>query len=794
LRELAFSVRSLRRSPVLFATAVLTLAIGLGVSTGVLAVAYALLLRPLPFEDPSTLVVISVHPETDPLMDVGVPLEEVAEWKARTRAFATVSGSSRAEFTARGAGDPRSVRVAMVADDFFATLGVTPREGGTASIHGGRPSAALSATLADDLDRIGGWRARGLFLGDRHFGIAAVLPPAFTFPSDVIGAWVPAGAVAGIKLFTEDDRRFRMFARLRPGVSLAQAQDDVARVAIEQNSRRTQRNRLAATVRRFDDALRDDTRKALVPFLAGAVLVLVVACANVSGLLVGRASAISRDVAVRRALGGNTRQLLRAGIADGLSIALCGWVLSLILSYLVIQAFITLGSQAIANLATVQLGTDVVAGSLMLALIVGIASAAPATIRVLRTDPGTLLKGGHDRTTRQGARIRSVLVVSQIALTLVLLVCAGLLTRTVINIIRPGPGFRVEQGLATRIMLADTVRYRVTDRADHLDRLLAEVRRIPGVLSAGVGSDLPPRGSQVEMTLRLEGDGGQSEIFPLSFSAVTPGYLESLGVHLLAGRLFEDADRVAPVPRVVISRSAARKVFEDRDPVGREWMVSIPTPSGNVRPTVVGVVDDIKTDGLDRDAGATIFAGWETFAPSQAYLVIRSSGDPLALAVAVRGTLQRLEPTLPVYTPETLEEVVAGSLAERRLRLGLAATFAALALLLAIVALSGAVAQGVVERRRELAIRMALGSTGAGAVRLVLRGAVLLVGAGIAVGTLAAAVSARALEHLLLGVSPLDPLTFGAAAAVAAVMSLLAGYAPARRAARISPAELLREG
>jgi putative ABC transport system permease protein len=247
------------------------------------------------------------------------------------------------------------------------------------------------------------------------------------------------------------------------------------------------------------------------------------------------------------------------------------------------------------------------------------------------------------------------------------------------------------------------------------------------------------------------------------------------------------------VPAVVITEAAARRLFFDRDPVGDHWPATIPTPTGPVKPLIVGVIRDVKYGGLDREAPAAIFTGWERLAPSQAYLVVRTTGDPLAVAPAVRQTLQRLEPSLPLFPAQSLEEVVAGSMAERRLRLQLAAVFAALALVLAAVALWAAMAQSVLDRRRELAIRLALGSSETGAVALLMRRGGTLVLIGVATGTASAFVSAWTLRHLLHGVAPFDPLTFAGGIGLATAVSLLACYLPARRAASISPAELLRE-
>jgi putative ABC transport system permease protein len=793
-RDLTYALRTLLRAPLLLVTTVLTLGIGIGLSTGVLAVAYGVLLRPLPYDDPSRLVVISLHRPVDPARDVGLPLPDVDEWRRRVRAFEHVAAHSDAEFTFRGAGDPRTVRGAMVTDEFFAVLGVSAAEGTTADIVGATPAVAFGRKLAEQLGSGGPWRARGVTIGSAHFNVAAVMPPTFTFPGEQIDVWVPAQAVPKISFFVHDDqRRFHLIARLAAGVSLAQAQDDAARVAGELNAGRIEGRQRMATVSRLDDHLRQGVRAAVAPFVAGALLVLLIAGANVSGLLVARASSRAREFAVRRALGGGTAHLVRVSLAESAAIAMCGWALGLGLAHLVIRGFTLFGADAVANLQSARLDGPVIAGSLLLTGIVALGSGAAPAVRALRSESASALKQTPGRTGGQGRALRGTLVVAQIGLTIVLLVSAGLLTRTVMTIVASERGFELRNGMATRLMLSETTRFNVSERAPFVERLVSEIRALPGVVAAGVGSDLPPNGAQLMMTINLDTSTGP-ESFPLSMSAVTPGYLEAIGATRLRGRLFEDQDRTAAVPVVVITEAAARRLFFDRDPVGKNWPGKLPTPSGPVEPLIVGVIRDVKYGGLDREAPAAIFTGWERLAPSQAYLVVRTTGDPLAVAPAVRQTLQRLEPSLPLFPAQSLEEVAAGSMAERRLRLQLAAVFAVLALVLAAVALWGAMAQSVLDRRRELAIRLALGSSEIGAVGLLMRGGGTLVLAGVAIGTAGAFVSARTLRHLLHGVAPFDPLTFVAGIGLATAVSLLACYLPARRAASISPAELLREG
>lgn len=795
VRDLAFALRALRRAPLLCATAVMTLATGIGVSAGVFAVAYGVLLRPLPYADPDRLVIVESRWARDPAGDVGVPLPEVDEWRRRSRVFEHVAGVEEAEFTVRGAGDPRSARVAMVTDGFFDLLGLGAQQGHTGDVLGSNHAIALSDGFAGRLAGHREWRERGLTVGSGVFSVVAVMPRSFAYPSEEIDAWVSARSVPPIVFFRGDDqRRFRLIARLRPGVSLPQAQDDAARVARELNEGVPERRHRTASVGRFDGRVRGTAAESIVPFAAGATLVLLIACANASGLLVARAAARQREFAIRRALGGGTAEVLRSAMTETLAIALAGWAVGVWFAYLVVQAFLVFGERAIPNLSAVRIDALVILVSLSLAIVVAAVTGAAPAIRAIRARPGTVLQLTSERSGRRTGIARTTLVVTQIALAVVLLVAAGLLIRTVLGIVDAERGFDLKNRLAMRLMLTDTIRFNVVDRAPVVTQLLEQVRAIPGVTFAGVGSDLPPRDAQIQMTIRVVRDKGD-ETFGLTFASVSPGFLEALGARLLAGRLLEERDRTAAVPAVVVSESAARHLFPGSDPVGREWPATIPNPGGKqVKPIVVGVIRDVKYGGLDHDARAALFTTWERMAPSQSFLIVRAGADAQELVPAIRAAVQRVDPALAVHPIETLEEVVAGSMAGRRLRVQLAMTFAALSLVLAAVALWGAVAQSVLDRRHELAVRLALGSTGSGAVGVIVRGAAIMITTGVAAGVVCAVLSARGLRHMLHGVTPLDPLSFGAGAVTAVVVSVLAAYLPARRAASINPAELLRQG
>ena len=798
LQDFRFAVRALRRTPIVFAAAVLTLAAGTGLATGVFAVAYGVLLRPLPFPNPDRLVTVRVFiPGFEGRG--GVPLQEVLEWRRRARAFEGISSYATGDFTLGGAGEPRTVRGTMVTEGFFETFRLGAAEGNTSPLSAGEQVTVLSAHLADQIGRNGPWRQRGLTIGPGDFGAAAIMPPAFAFPDTRTDLWVRAEAVPPVSLFSSaDQRRFTMVGRLAEGVTFAQARDDALRVVAEIDALTPARERRTRTavVDRLDDRERQGARTAVLPFLAGAVVVLLIACANVSGLLVGRAIGRQREFAVRRALGGGPGHVLRASLAESFTVSLLGWAAGLWLAWLVVRVFASRAASAIPNLQAVQLDAPVLAASFVLAMFVALVSGGAPALRALRSNPNTALKQTSDRIGRGGRLFRGSLVVGQIALTIVLLIAAGLLTRTVARIAASDRGFDAREAMAMRLMLTQTVRFNVTDRAPFINRLVERTRALPGVMIAGVGSDLPPGNNQLTMTISLvDQKRGINEVHNLGWASATPGYLEAIGAELIAGRLFEERDRLASPPSIVVTQSAARALMGDRDPVGRDWPAGIPTGGGKrPRPRVIGVVRDIKYGGLDRSTPAlTMFVQWEYLAPGNAHLVARTAGPAETLAPMLRRLVRELDPTLPVFTPQTLEEAVSESLSERRLRLQLAVAFALLAIALAAIALWGAVAQTVLDRRHELAVRLALGATERNAVRLMLRGGFVLIALGLVIGGVAGAAAARALRHFLHGVSPADPPTFAIALAIATAISAIACYLPARRAASISPAELLRD-
>ena len=788
LHDVRYAVRSLVRQPGTTALAVGILALGLGVNTAVLAVAYGVLWRPLPYPDAGRLVTVArVYAENG--SESGVWFDRFDEWNRRLRTM-WVAGHNTRERVVRGAGPTRVMEVASVTGDFFEVLGVPAVQGVAPRFAAGDGRAVISASLARTLEDETGGSALGrtMTVGDRRYEVAAVMPAGFGLPSADVDVWLgepPVGPTGR--------GSYELVGRLRDGPTLAQARNDATRVVRETLEYRA--DLYSAAVRPVDETLRGELRPVLRLSIAAALLVLVVACANAATLLIGRSVVRSREFAIRIALGSGLARLVRAALVEGLSIAAGGLVLGLAAAWAGLQVFAAMAAGVLPRVDAVALDLPVVIAGLVLTLLAGGACGGASAAGAVRVD-GAVLRGGTAATgSRTTRRLRAGLVAAQIALSIVLLTGAGLLVRTVDRLLDEDAGFEPRQALTARLMLADRPFIEGDDHNAFVETLLGRVRGLPGVQAAGVGSLLPPDDEPISIEFVYEDDRGESsrrEIV-LSFGAVTRGYFAALGARLRDGRRFDVADDFADPGPVMLSETAARFVYPDDEAVGRPmYYGDIPALGIARRAPIVAVVDDMKYEGLAAPDTGSIYVPWQRAPTGVSHLVVRTTGDPMALAPAIRDLIRNLNPSLPVPDVRTLEDHVAGSIADRRLRVVPAAGFAALALAVAMVGLFGALARAVAERRHELAIRAAVGASPGRLVRLVLRSALAVTGAGLAAGLLAAAATGRGLASLLYGVGPYDPVTFAASAAAVALAALAASAIPARRAARLDPMAVLR--
>ena len=716
----------------------------------------------------------------------GVRRDLFDEWTRRLRTM-RVAGHNERERVVRGVGPARVMEVAGVSADFFEVLQVPAIQGVAPRFAHGDSRAAISASLARMLqDEGGSVLGRTMTVGDDRYEVAAVMPAGFGFPSADVDVWLGAAPTA-----PSGWRFYQLVGRLRDGVTLAQARDDATRVARETLDAGA--DLFSAAVRPVDQTLRGELRPVLRVSLAAALLVLVVACANAATLLIGRSLVRSREFAIRIALGSGLARLVWFALLEGLVTAAGGLIVGLAAAWASLRLFAALAAGVMPRVDAVSLDFPIVLAGLVLTLLAGTACGGAAAVGALRGDG--LLRGGTAATgTRTTRRLRAGLVAGQIALAVVLLTGAGLLVRSADRLLDEDGGFEPRQALTARLMLADT---RFIDGDDHnafVNTLLQRVRALPGVESAGVGSLLPPNDEpiSVHMIYVDDRDSSRREIV-LSFGAVTHGYFAALGARLRDGRRFEAADNLAEVAPVVLSETAAHFVYPNEDALGR------PMPYGfsqldvaHRESPIVAIVDDIKYHGLGAPRAGSIYVPWPRVPTGVAHLVVRTTGDPLFLAPAIRDLIRTLNPSVPVPEVRTLEDHVAGSIADRRLRVLPAVAFAALALAVAMVGLFGTLVRALDDRRQEFAIRVAVGASPGRLVQLILQSALALTGVGLTSGLLVAAATGRSLAALLYGVGPYDPITFAGAVVAVALAALVASAIPARRAARLDPMRVLR--
>ena len=773
LHDLQLALRSFGRQPGLTAIIVGTLALGVGLNAAVFAVAYTVLWRPLSYPEPDRLATIELTHGGD--RSGGVRPARYRDWSDRLRG-ADLAGVQQRERRVRGSGPARITATALVSENFFDVLGVGAARGRLPRLTPGDGRAVISGRLAGEL--AGGRDVVGqmLSVGDELLEIVAVMPDEFGLPSGTVDVWTapPQGR-------EPSEGRFDLIARLRSGTTLAQLTQEAERI-----SRELRGDDWSAVTSRLDDVLRGGRRPALLVAQAAAGLVLVVACLSAITMLIGRSVARRREFALRRALGGGTMQILRMAVAEGLVLAAAGLTIGLALAAVGIEMFKARATTVLPRVPEMGLDLPPLAAASVVTMLVALACGGASAAGALRSRGIELITGAGRAVSPAARRLRASLVAGQIALAVVLLAAAGLLTRSVGALLTEDGGYDADRVVIARLMLDDTPF--PDDRAlvDFVNRLLGEVRALPTVTAAGVGSMLPPADAPISINLWMRSDTRDDRMV-LSWGAVTSGFFEALGTSLEDGRRFRVEDERAAIPNVILSASAARFLFRDDGAIGKSMGWTVERMALTRDTAVLGVVGDMKYRGLAAERDASIYVPWPLRPMGMSYLVVRSRGDSSALIPALRRLIARLDPTLPLPEVRTLEDHVADSIAGRRLQLVPAAALAALALAVSMVGLFGALGRAVAERRHELSIRAAVGASPARLVRLVAVGGLVITTVGLLAGLASAAVVGRGLAGLLYGVSPYDPLTFSGAALLVLAGAVPATLVPARRVARLDP-------
>jgi len=799
-RDVRYASRRLLRSPGFTLGVVLTLGLGIGANTAIFSVVDTVVLRALPYERPERLVGVWVHPPDDASIRQPTSLPNFEDWQLQNTAFSGMAAHAYNRYVITGAEGVDQTRAAIVTAGFFRLFGVKPLLGRTLSAEDERgPTVVLSHRLWQR--RYGADRqvvGRSIVLNEVPHVIVGVMPPTFRMPLPDIELWSSLVALSGgASTATVGDwftnrslNGYRVTARLRDGVSLAQAQAEMDTIAARLRAAYPDANpgHYVSLVALREQML-GNVQTPMLVLLAAVGFVLLLACANVADLALVRAAGGAREVAVRRSLGASDRHLVRQALTESALLGLLGGVFGLVVAASGLHALVGLSPADIPRIDQVAIDTRVLAFTFAVSLLAGLLFGLAPALQLRRPDVAALLREtamgavGHARSRHWHA----LLVVGEVAVAMVLLAGAGLMLRSFERLRAVDPGFRAERVLSARVFFSRQIPP-PAELVAHYERLFGRLRTLPGVIAAGGSTSLPPNLIQRAEGFAIEGrpapEPGRA---PMAiYIPVTTDYFRALGAPLRRGRFFADADVASAPPVALVNESLARRHFAGEDAVGRRLSL------GGVSRTIVGVVGDVKYEGLHGDAGQQVYVPYAQSPFPGLYAVIRTAGDPLALVPAVRDAMRAVDPGSAVLNVRTMEDVLSGSISTPRFHTVLLSLFGAVALFLAAIGIYGVMAYGVAQRTREIGLRMALGAEASRVLAMILREGLGLVAAGLVIGIAVARVATRVLAGLLFQVDPQDPLTLGLVGLVLLLVALLACYVPARRATRVDPMVALR--
>ncbi len=798
VQDVRYAARMLRRTPGFTAVAVTTMALAIGANTAIFSVINAVLLKALPFADPDRLVVLGHHTDGGEALDSTTP-GNFYDWQAGATAFESMAAFATNERIFTWNGNAERIRGGLSVGSIFDVLGRQPMEGRTFTAAedapGAPPVIVLSATLARRVFGEASAVGRTIGVNSVAHTIVGVMPPDFAFFDYDYEYWMPARL--DIEFRNNRDQYFLSgVARLKPGVTVAQAraQLDTVMDAIRREYPQFTQNATAAVVP-MKDQLVDNVRARLLTLMGAVVFILLIACANLGNLLLARASTRRREVAVRHALGARPLRLLRQMLTESLLLAALGGVAGVALGSVMLSFLVTSLADNLPRANGIALDGSVLLFTAAVSLLSGIAFGLFPAAQLAGSAPMEAVREG----TRGSARnrwVRTTLVVSELALALMLLAGAGLLVRSFNNLLAVSPGFEPDRLLTFTTSVPPLIYKTPAERAALLEHAAQAFETLPGVRSVTMSTTLPVsgRGNGAWFNM-IDRPWPENQTPPaVSNRVVRANYFQALGIPLRRGRYFTADDRLDATRAVIISESVARRFWPEEDPLGHRIYLGAPENRIVDDAEVVGVVADVKQTGLDEVSPETIYVP-HGLSPSIANIqfAIRTSTDPASLGTAVRSTLRRLDPGVPIVRMRTMDAVLAQATAPARSSMLLLGLFAVVALVLAIIGVFGVLSYTVNQQTTELGIRMALGATARNVELLVLGQGVVPVLAGLVLGVAGALALTRFMESLLFGVTPTDPGTFAAAAALLASIAALATYIPARRATRVDPVRVLRE-
>jgi len=807
-QDIRYGLRGLRRTPGFAAVAILTLALGIGANTAIFSVVHAVLLRPLPYRDPGRLVYISEFwPHETPVKTV--PNPDFANWSEHGQLFDGLAAyGGGAEVNLTGMGEPERLSGARVTADFFALLGVEPILGRSFLPEEDRPGGRKAVLLSYELwERRFGSNSKvigsAVQLDGDLYTIVGVAPAGFRFPDDDFRAQVflPMVVARVVDWKSRDPNLFRLLrvlARLRPGVTPDQARAELtalvrAEADLEPPQFKRMRAGMEVRITPLSERLAAPARPILLILLSSVALLLIMSCVNVAGMQLARGATRQRELAVRAALGARRSRLAAQLLMENFMLLIGAAGAAVCLGFAGLRALRGLAPPQIPHLELASLDWTVLLFTLIVATLTGLLSGLAPAVLGSRVELNETLKGSgaQSGSAQKQHRVRSILVTTEIALALVLLIGSGLLTRSLIHLISVDPGFNTHRLLTLRLSLSERA-YPKPERKDaFLSELLTRVRALPGVRSAAAGSGLPTLGWG---SLRGTDIEGQPEMPPglrpdIPCDTVSTEYFQALGIPLMAGRGFNQQDRTSAAPVAIVNQAFAREFFSRQNPIGKH--VGRRSTPGVWR-EIIGVVGNVRQLGPSQEESPEIYIPYQQEPNVDVNLVLRTATRPLALVAPVKDAVQAVDPAQPVYDIATMDQRLSESMAPQRFNAFLVGVFALAALGLAGVGIFGVLAYSVARRTSEIGVRMALGASRAQVMRLVVGEGLRLCGLGVLLGLGGSVPLARLLRGVLFGVGPSDPITLTAASAALVLVVVLACYIPARRALSVDPMSALR--
>ena len=818
VQDARYALRTFRQAPGFAAAAVLSLALGVGANTSIFSVASALLLRPLPYADADRLVILWNRSPGLGIMEDWFSTAQYFDIRNGHQGFEQVAIAIGANYNLTGDGEPERIGTIRVSSNLLAMLGAHAEIGrlftADDDVPGGRGTAILGHGTW--LRRYGGDPSvigRTLTLNGQPYQVIGVLPARFDIPREVmptLGGAEHAEVLLPLPLAADAARirnreDYNIIGTLKPGVSVARAQAEMVAITARLRAAHPDvyppNGGLTFSIVPLHEQVVGDVRRSLLVLVGAVAFVLLIACANVANLLLSRALARQKEMAVRAALGASRGRILRQLLTESVLLALAGGALGLVFALASLRGIHTLGATSVPRLDDIGVNLEVLLFTLALSVASGILFGFAPALRLGRVDLHANLKdaargsSGTSAVWGRGHNLRRTLVIAELALSVLLLIGAGLLIRSFAHLQGVPPGFNARGVLTLELTMSGRRYADGPTVAETYRQLTARLASLPGVMAAGAVSSLPLSQMMAWGPITVEGraaPAGESFI-NVDQRMVAGDYFRAMEIPLVAGRLFTDVDTRAVQRVVIVDQHMAEQLWPGQDPLGKRIRTGGMDANPNVPwMTVVGVVGRIKQDALDADSRMAVYFPHLQVPVRAMNIVVRSASDPAGLAAAVRQEIRQADPDLPIYNVRTMGDRVEESLARRRFAMLLLTLFAALALGLAAVGIYGVIAYLVNQGARELGIRLALGATPGGILMLIVRQGLMVSIAGVSLGVGAAFVLTRFMQSLLFGVRATDPLTFGSIAALLTLVALAASAIPARKAARIDPMVSLR--